>query len=163
MKLRPRVVWGRYDGTALPTLVRMVKTGRFAWISGGHYLSSATHIANPCHAVDLALERGRSGEIYHITDGPARPFRETVTGLLASQGLAAPEKSVPRAVLRLLARVGDGIHRASRGRLKGPLSFQEYASSAVEISLNTDKAMRELNYRPVISWEEGLEEIHLGI
>ncbi|MDZ4391377.1 NAD-dependent epimerase/dehydratase family protein [Cypionkella sp.] len=163
MILRPRMVWGRDDGTALPTLVRMVKTGRFAWISGGDYLSSATHIANLSHAVDLALERGRTGEINHITDGPVRTFRETVTGLLATQGLIVPDKSVPRTVLRLLARVGDGLYRASRGRLKGPLSFQEYATSAVEISLNTDKALPELDYRPVISWDEGLEDIRLGI
>jgi len=162
MILRPRMVWGRDDSTALPTLAEMVKTGRFAWISGGEYLSSTTHIANLCHAVDLALERGRSGEIYHITDGPARPFRETVTGLLASQGLSVPDKSVPRAVLRLFARVGDGLYRASSGRLKGPLSFQEFSTSAVEISLNTDKARRELDYTPVISWEAGLEELRPG-
>lgn len=159
MILRPRMVWGRDDSTALPTLAEMVKAGRFAWISDGDYLTSTAHIANLCHAVDLALERGRSGEIYHISDGPARPFREIVTGLLASQGLSVPDKSVPRPVLRLIARVGDGLYRASGGRLKGPLSFQEFATSAVEISLNTDKARCELDYKPVISWEAGLEEL----
>lgn len=157
--LRPRMIWGRDDTTALPTLAAMVRSGQFAWISGGDYLSSTTHVGNLCHAVDLALTHGRAGEIYHVCDGPARPFRETVTGLLATQGISPPDKSVPRAVLRLLARAGDGLYSLSGGRLRGPLSFQEYATSAVEITLDISKAKRELGYLPVIGWEEGLAEL----
>ncbi|MAM09441.1 MAG: epimerase [Rhizobiaceae bacterium] len=157
--LRPRMVWGRDDTTALPVLVEAVKSGRFAWISGGGYRSSTLHVANLCHAVDLAFAHGERGEIYHVTDGPARTFRETVTGLLASQGLEAGGRSVPRAALRIIAGIGDGLHRLSGGRLGGPLSYQDYATSAVEITLDTQKAERELGYSPVISWEEGLGEL----
>lgn len=158
--LRPRMIWGRDDTTALPTLTAMVRSGQFAWISGGDYLSSTTHAGNLCHAADLALTKGRAGEIYHISDGrPARPFRDTVTGLLATRGISPPDKSVPRSVLRLLARVSDGLYRLSGGRLRGPLSFQEYATSAVEITLDISKAKQELGYQPVIGWEEGLAEL----
>ncbi|WP_180902415.1 NAD-dependent epimerase/dehydratase family protein [Martelella soudanensis] len=157
--LRPRMIWGRDDTTALPTLAAMVRSGQFAWISGGKYLSSTTHVANLCHAVDLALANGRGGEVYHICDGPARPFRDTVTGLLATQGISPPDKSVPRFLLRMLARVGDGFYRLSGGRLRGPLSFQEYATSAVEITLDISKAEHELDYLPIVGWEEGLEEL----
>ncbi len=161
--LRPRMVWGRDDTTALPTLAHMVRAGKFAWISGGDYLSSATHIANLCHAVELALTRGRGGEIYHISDGPARSFRETVTALLATQGLVPPEKSVPRPVLRLIASAGDTFFRLTGGRLRGPLSFQEYATSAIEITLDTSKATRDLGYRPVVTWEDGLAELSANV
>jgi nucleoside-diphosphate-sugar epimerase len=159
MILRPRMVWGRDDGTALPMLAKVVEEGRFAWISGGGYLSSTTHVANLSHAVDLAFSRGRSGEIYHVSDGPARPFRETVTRLLATRDLWPPDKSVPRGVLRTIARVSGAIYRVTGGRVRGPLSFQEYATSAVEISLDIGKARRELDYNPVISFDEGLEEL----
>lgn len=161
--LRPRMIWGRDDTTALPTLAAMVRSGQFAWISGGDYLSSTTHVGNLCHAVDLALTHGRAGEIYHVCDGPARPFREIVTGLLATQGISPPDKSVPRAVLRLLARASDGLYRLSGGHLRGPLSFQEYATSAVEITLDISKAKRELGYLPVIGWEEGLAELRAWV
>ncbi|WIE41828.1 NAD-dependent epimerase/dehydratase family protein (plasmid) [Agrobacterium tumefaciens] len=46
--LRPRFVWGRDDTTALPALTEAVKSGKFAWISGGTYLTSTTHIGNLC-------------------------------------------------------------------------------------------------------------------
>jgi nucleoside-diphosphate-sugar epimerase len=157
--LRPRMIWGRDDTTALPRLAAMVRSEQFAWISGGKYLSSTTHVGNLCHAVDLALTNGRAGEIYHICDGPARSFRAIVTGLLATQGISPPDKSVPRPILRLLARVGDRLCRVSGGRLKGPLSFQEYATSAVEVTLDISKAKRELGYLPIVGWEEGLEEL----
>ncbi|SNY93127.1 Nucleoside-diphosphate-sugar epimerase [Cohaesibacter sp. ES.047] len=159
--LRPRMIWGRDDTTALPTLAAMVRNGQFAWISGGHYLCSTTHVGNLCHAVDLALTNGRAGEIYHISDGPARSFRETVTGLLATQGISPPNKSVPRPILRLIARVGDGLYRLSGGRLRGPLSFQEYATSAVEITLDISKTKQELGYLPIVGWQEGLEELRV--
>jgi nucleoside-diphosphate-sugar epimerase len=58
--VRPRFVWGRDDTTALPTLLGAVRTGQFAWISGGDYLTTTTHIANLCHGIDLAIMRGRS-------------------------------------------------------------------------------------------------------
>lgn len=157
--LRPRMVWGRDDTTALPVLLSAARSGQFAWISGGGYLSSTLHIANLCHAVDLALARGQSGEIYHLSDGPARPFRETVTGLLESQGVAPPTKTVPRGVLRSVARAGEAAYRLSGGRLRGPLSLQDFATSAVEVTLDTGKAERELGYASVMSWERGLEEL----
>lgn len=160
--LRPRMVWGRDDTTALPMLVQAVQSGRFAWIAGGTYPCSTTHIGNLCHAVDLAMTNGRSGEIYHIADGPARPFRETISALLATQGLEVGEKSVPRALVRTIAKVGDWLHATSDGRIRGPLSFQDYATSAVEISLDTRKAEKELRYAPVVSWEEGLADLRAG-
>lgn len=85
-----------------------------------------------------------------------------MTGLLATQGLTAPEKSAPRRLLRLIAKVGDGVYRLTGGRLRGPLSFQEYATSAVEITLDIRKAQRELGYAPVMSFEDGLTELTRG-
>jgi len=39
------------------------------------------------------------------------------------------------------------------------MSWQEYAVLGVEVTLNIDKACRELGYSPVISREEGLAEL----
>ena len=71
----------------------------------------------------------------------------------------APRQIGARPVLRLLARVGDRLCRVCGGRLQRPLSFQEYATSAVEVTLDISKAKRELGYLPIVGWEEGLEEL----
>ncbi|GGB11805.1 hypothetical protein GCM10011491_44640 [Brucella endophytica] len=157
--IRPRFVWGRDDTTALPQLVAAVHSGKFAWIDGGDYLTSTTHVANLCHGVELALLKGRSGEVYFITDGEPVPFRAIVGGLLQTQGIAAPNKSLPRSILRGMAAVGDFVERISLGRIKAPINRQIFASSAVEITLDIGKARTELGYQPIMTMAEGLNEL----
>ncbi|MDR3506432.1 MAG: NAD-dependent epimerase/dehydratase family protein [Caulobacteraceae bacterium] len=159
MAVRPRFVWGRDDTTALPQLVAAVTSGKFAWISGGHYPTSATHVVNLGVGVELALTRGRAGEVYFITDGQPVEFRTFVTGLLASQGISAPDKSMPRGVVRTVATIGDILGRLSDGRIKAPVSRQEFATSAVPVTLDIGKARRELGYAPTMTTAEGLAEL----
>ena len=157
--VRPRMVWGRDDTTALPQLLAMARAGQLAWIDGGTYLSSSTHIANLCAGVALALERGRGGEAYFITDGAPLPFRTLISDMLETQGVAVPDKTVPRAMLRVVAGVGDFLANVTGGRIKMPLTLQAYATSAVEVSLDIGKAQRELGYAPVVTREAGLAEM----
>lgn len=155
--VRPRFVWGHGDTTALPQLVGAVESGKFAWIGGGDYLTSTTHSENLCQGISRAAEFGRTGEAYFITDGNPRVFREFVSALLATQGIVAPSKNVPRPVVRLFARAGDGLYRLSRGKIQSPLNMQVFATSAVEVSLDITKARSELGYEPLVSLEQGLE------
>lgn len=157
--LRPRFVWGRDDTTALPALTQAVRSGKFAWIAGGTYRTSTTHIANLCVAVELALDRGRGGEVYFISDGEPVAFRTLVSALVETQGIDVPDKSVPRFVVRSVAAMGDILARISGGRVVPPLTMQAYATSAVEVSFDISKARRELGYAPVISMREGLAEL----
>jgi nucleoside-diphosphate-sugar epimerase len=159
MAVRPRFVWGRDDTTALPHITAAVEAGKFAWIGGGRYPTSATHVVNLGIGVDLVLTQGRSGEAYFITDGPPVAFRDLVTGLLESKGIRAPEKEVPRAVVRTVATISDFVDRLSGGRIRTPLSWQEFATSAVPVTLNIGKAQRELGYAPAMSLAQGLEDL----
>ncbi|MDF2696212.1 MAG: epimerase [Labilithrix sp.] len=157
--VRPRFVWGRDDTTALPHLVAAARSGKLAFIEGGHYRTSTTHIANLCEGVALALDKGRSGEAYFITDGTPVEFRSFVTSLLETQGLVAPDKSVPRWLVRGVAMVGDVLAELSGGRIQPPVSRQELATSAVEVTLDITKARNELGYLPVITPDEGVAEL----
>lgn len=157
--VRPRFVWGRDDTTALPNLLAAVQSGQFAWISGGDYLTTTTHIANLCHGIDLVTAKGRGGEIYFLGDDEPVRFRDFATALMATQGVMAPEKSVPRPLLRFIAGFGDWLHQISGGRITGPLTLQSYATSAVTITLNIAKARRELGYAPIMTREAGLAEM----
>ena len=157
--VRPRLVWGRDDTTALPQLLAAARSGQLAWIDGGDYASSSTHIANLCAGVELALERGRGGEVYFITDGAPWTFRALVSGMLAANGVAVPDKTVPRWLLHAMARVGDVLAGWSGGRVTLPITMQSYATSAVEITLDIAKAQSELGYQPVMTIEEGLAEM----
>ncbi len=159
MVVRPRFVWGRDDTTALPALVQAARSGQMAWIDGGAYLTSTTHIANLCLGIDLALRRGAGGEAYFISDGAPVQFRSFISQMLETQGVPAPEKSVPRALLKTIATIGDAVGKISRGRITVPLTLQSYATSAVEVTLDIGKAKAELGYVPALSREAGLAEM----
>ncbi|MCA8897200.1 MAG: SDR family NAD(P)-dependent oxidoreductase [Hyphomonas sp.] len=158
--VRPRFVWGRDDTSALPQLVEAAKAGRLAWFGGGTYLTSTTHIANVVEGVRLALEKGRGGEVYFLTDGDDVPFREWMTELLATQSVdTSSVKSVPRGVISFIVNTGELLAGLSGGAISGPLSKQEYATVGNTVTLNIDKARRELGYVPVMTRAEGLAEL----
>ncbi len=154
--VRPRFVWGNGDTTALPQLTEAVNRGKFAWISNGNYLTSTTHIENLCQGISRTAEFGRNGEIYFITDGTPHVFREFVSALLATQGISAPSKSIPRTLIRRFAQLGDGLNRLTAGRIQSPLNMKVFATSAVEVSLDITKARNELGYEPLVSLNQGL-------
>lgn len=154
--VRPRFVWGRDDTTALPQLVSAARSGKLAWIDGGTYLTSTAHIDNVAEGVVRALERGRGGEAYFLTDGAPVEFRAFVSALLRRAGVEPPNKTAPRWLVATVATVGDWLERISGGRIKPPIGRQEYGTVGVEVTLDITKAERELGYRPVITREAGL-------
>ena len=161
--MRPRFVWGRDDSTALPQLADAARTGKLSWIGGGRYRMSTTHIANVVHGIMLSLELGRGGEVYFVSDGEPVEFRDFITELLATRDVEAPSKQVPRWLVAAAVRMGDALGRITGGAIRGPMSWQEYAVLGVEVTLNIDKARRELGYVPVISREEGMAELRLDV
>lgn len=159
--VRPRFIWGRDDTTALPQLLQAVDTGKFAWIDGGRYRTSTTHIGNLVHGIERALIAGEPGACYFITDDDVVEFRAFISALLQSQGRAVPNKEVPGWVLRAVAGVSERLSALTGGRLRPPVTRQALAPSAVEVTLNIGKARRELGYEPQITRAQGLAELSL--
>ena len=157
--VRPRFVWGRDDSTLLPRFVAAARSRQLAWFSGGRYRTSTTHVANAAVGVIAAMEKGRGGEIYFVTDGEPVVFREFVTAMLATQGVAAPSRSVP---LPLVRGVAAGMSRwaaLTRAREEPLLTPAALALAGVEMTVSDAKARRELGYTPVISIIDGLAEL----
>ncbi|MET4131601.1 nucleoside-diphosphate-sugar epimerase [Porphyrobacter sp. MBR-155] len=157
--VRPRFVWGRDDTTALPQLIAAARSGKLAWIAGGTYLTSTTHIDNAVEGIVLALMHGKAGEAYFIADDERSTFRSFVSRLLEAAGVEATDKTVPRMVVRAVVAVGSTIERLTSGAIAAPIGAQEYGTVGVEVTLNTEKARRELGYHPIISVNEGMSTV----
>jgi nucleoside-diphosphate-sugar epimerase len=157
--VRPRLVWGAGDTTILPALVEAVRRGRFRWIDGGRHRTSTTHVDNAVHGLVLGAERGRPGGVYFVTDGEPVVFRDFVAELLATQGVEAPERSVPGALARLAAPALEGVWRALRLRGQPPVTRLAYWLSALETTIDISHARAELGYEPVRTIPEGMAEL----
>ncbi|HYM56481.1 MAG TPA: hypothetical protein VES79_00820, partial [Solirubrobacteraceae bacterium] len=125
----------------------------------GRHLTSITHVENVVEGLVLAAAKGRPGGVYFVTDGEPVVFREFVTALLATQGVQAPEGSVPASVARLVAAAGETAWRVLGLSGAPPLTRFAVWVASVECTLDDHNAREELGYAPVVTREHGLHEL----
>jgi nucleoside-diphosphate-sugar epimerase len=157
--VRPRFVWGVGDTSVTPALVELVRRGRFSWIGGGRHRTSTTHVDNAVEGLVLGAERGAPGQAYFVTDGEPVVFRGFVTDLLATQGVEAPDRNAPRAVVRVLAAIAEVAWRVLPLRGAPPVTRFSVWVASLETTIDISKARRELGYEPVKTIPQGLEEL----
>ena len=157
--VRPRLVWGVGDTTILPVIVEMVESGRFAWISGGHHMTSTTHVDNVVEGLVLAAENGSSGAAYFVTDGAPVEFRDFITRLLSTQGVEAPKRSLPRGLARTVAGAGERLWSLLPLPGQPPVTRLAYWLSALETTIDISRARSELGYEPVKTIDEGMQDL----
>jgi len=154
--VRPRFIWGKGDTSVLPELIDSVKRGRFGWIGGGHYLTSTCHVKNVVEGALLAAEKGKPGEIYFLTDGEPVEFRSFMTEMLATQGVDAGTRNVPKWIARTAA--------ALTGWMKQPMVTRTaIALVGHEVTVDDGKARRELGYTGAMTRERGLAEMKAAV
>jgi nucleoside-diphosphate-sugar epimerase len=157
--LRPRFVWGPGDRTLAPEILAMAERGAFAWLDGGRKRTSTTHIANLVHATELALARGRGGQVYFVTDGVDTDFRSFVTRMIAAHGVELRGPNVPGWLARPAAALLEGVWRRLGIRRAPPLTRHATDLLCCDCTLRIDKIQRELGYEPVITVETGLAQL----
>lgn len=159
ISLRPRLVWGPRDATILPAVLAMAKEGAFVWLDHGRCKSSTVHVFNVAAAIELALTKGVGGNTYFIADDGTRTISEFLRALLATQGVALPDRNLPGAIARPLASAFEAGWRALGIKKKPPLTAFAVAMMSREITVDTTKAKRGLGYAPEIDVETGLKTL----
>lgn len=157
--VRPRLVWGVGDTTIMPNVRAEAERGRWAWIGGGRHLTSTTHVENVIEGLWLGATRGTPGRAYFVTDGEPVVFRDFMTRLLATQGVALPDKSAPRPLVGAMASVGETVWKALHLSGRPPVTRLAYWLASQECTIDITRARTELGYAPVKTIDEGLEEL----
>lgn len=119
----------QYREKLIPLFVTRLLTGEQVPLYGdGGNVREWLHVADHCRGIELALDRGRAGEIYHIGGGTELTNRELVGRLLAACG-------------RDWSAVRQVEDRKGHDR--------RYA-------LSVEKIRDELGYAPQVPFDEGL-------
>lgn len=160
--IRPRLVWGRGDATILPSLVRAIHKGRFAWIGGGVHKTSTTHVDNVIHGLMLGAEKGRPGGVYFVTDGEPVVFREFITELVSTQGIEVPDRNMPVHLARFAAAASEGLWWTLRLKGQPPVTRLAVWLSSQQCTIDISRARSELGYEPVKAIPEGMAELRLA-
>ena len=155
--LRPPFIWG--DGGQIGQVLEAVESGKFKWIDHGRAPMEMVHVENLVHTIELALEHGRDGQIYFITDGADLSIRDFFTKLFEAFGIAPPTGNMPGWLARPTARLVELIWRLFRLKSTPPLSRFQLDFVALPRRYDISRAKRELGYAPQITVEEGLDQI----
>ncbi|QIL73825.1 NAD-dependent epimerase/dehydratase family protein (plasmid) [Diaphorobacter sp. HDW4B] len=156
MVVRPPMIWG----AGMPTLDQMVesvKSGQFRWVGDGSQGMSTAHVDNVCHALELAVHRGRGGEVYFVSDADDSTLKAVISSLLQTRGVEPPRASVPLAMAWPMACVMEWIWRTFSRKGEPPITRQMLRLMGAPFTLDIGKAERELGFRPVVSREQGLK------
>jgi nucleoside-diphosphate-sugar epimerase len=146
--VRPVLVWGPNDTSILPALVEMVDRGAFLWVDRGTKRVSTTHVDNVVQGTVRAIEHGRPGAVYFLTDGPPTTHREFFTQYLATAGRTVGTRSLPAGVVRTIGSAIDRVWRLLRPSSQPPLSREAAATLAATITVASRRAEHELGYSP---------------
>ncbi|EOC1325630.1 NAD(P)-dependent oxidoreductase [Cronobacter dublinensis] len=157
--LRPRGLFGPHDRVIIPRLLRQLEADRgvLRLPRGGEALLDLTWVGNVVHAMQLATRQPglTSGEAFNITNQQPQRLITMLDHLLRDElQLQYRVASVP---WTLLALVAQGMEL--RGRLTGEeprLTRYSAGTVSFDMTLNQDKAITRLGYRPPVSLEDGV-------
>ncbi|HTN94774.1 MAG TPA: NAD-dependent epimerase/dehydratase family protein [Gallionella sp.] len=150
--LRPSNVFGsRMSNQSLFKMIAMIDRGWFFYIGRPGASANYIHVDNVVEGlVRCATMNAARGRVYNLSD---HRTIEQFAGTIAE----ALGRSAPR--LRMLQPVAHLIG-ATLGRLPGfPLTLSRVAALTNRSSYPIARIQRELDYRPVISMEDGLREL----
>lgn len=138
VSIRPKFVWGA-GSPVTDGLAAIASAGRFSWIDGGRHTTDITFVDNAVEGLLLGWRRGKPGQAYFVTDQEPVQFREFMQTVFDIYGVETP---IPDIDLDTAARVV-------------PVPVRWFIGQTC--TLRTDKAVKDLGYRPVVSRTTALD------
>ena len=155
--LRPRALFGPWDNTLMPRLLRVIKEGAIPLMHGGKAKLDITYIDNAVDAIVLALTKplAKPLSIYNVTNGEPLCLDQLLAHLAKEFKLALRTRRVPWCLVKAVAWFMEKYSLLTQGRepfvtrySAGVLAF----SQTLDISAIRD----ELGYQPAVSITQGL-------
>lgn len=155
--LRPRAIFGPWDQTLLPRLLRLMQYGRVPLLRGGRALLDMSYVDNVVDAVLLSLQVPAAAHtrVFNISNGEPVAAVELFARLAASFALPIAPAPRPYWLADLAARALElGAHLAPGW--EPPVTRYSLGTIAYSQTLDLHKARSELNYAPAVSLDEGI-------
>ena len=157
--LRPRGLFGIGDTSILPRVINLSQKIGIPLIGDGRQLMDMTCVENVALAIRLAIEAPEAkGEVYNITNGEPRAFRDLLEESLTGLGYPIKYRKIPASLISGIASSLEFLYKSLNLKGEPPLTRYTYYLLRYSQTLDISKAERELGYRPKISISEGIEQ-----
>lgn len=157
LTIRPRGLIGAGDTSVAPRLLQAYKKVGVPLFGGGRNLVELTAVENAALALRLAAEAPNAkGQVYNITNGQPRPFKELLEILFRDLGLPPKYLRANAAVFYALGGLLEGICRVLPANPEPPLSRYMVSTIAYSQTLDITLARKDLGYEAVVDVEHAL-------
>ena len=156
--LRPRALFGPWDQTLVPRLLRVMQRGPVPLMRGGRALADLTYIDNAVQAIGRALTQplARPHAVYNVSNGEPRPLDELLALMAREFRIPLRTRAVPWPLVSLGARALEAAYAVAGGGREPPLTRYSAGVLAFDQTLDIGALRTELGYRPTVGIEEGI-------
>jgi nucleoside-diphosphate-sugar epimerase len=155
--LRPRAIFGAWDNTLLPRLLRVARRRALPLMRGGTSLVDLTYVDNVVDAVLLALSADFERATFNISNGEPMPVLALFEALAAAFGFEARYRRLP---YPLVAAIAGGLERGGAvlaPSWEPPITRYSAGLLAFSQTLDLTRARTMLGYVPRIAFADGLQ------
>ncbi|AIY02647.1 hypothetical protein ART_3048 [Arthrobacter sp. PAMC 25486] len=157
LTIRPRGIIGAGDPSVAPRLLQAYRKIGVPLFRGGENLVDLTAVENVALALRLAAAApSANGQVYNITNGQPRPFKELLEILFKKLDLPPRYLKANATVFYGLGALLEGICHVVPGRPEPPLSRYMVSTIAYSQTLDITRARAELGYEPRVDIEQAL-------
>jgi len=160
--IRCGVIWGPGDITILPRIAALLRRRALPWIDHGRNLIGLSHVENLSRGCILAAESPvAGGQVYHLTDGEEITARQAIEAIAGAMGAPPPRVSLPFWAVYGTAALVEAAARLAGRQTPPPVTRYAVRLVACDCRYDIGKARRELGYRPLVTFREGIAGLDL--
>jgi len=158
--IRPHLVWGPGDSSALPRLVARARAGRLRMVGRPQQIDT-TYIDNAVAAHLAAYDRlapgsPAAGQAYFITQGEPLEGPTFINDMLDAAGLPPVTRTIPAPLARSAAAVAEAIWNTFKLQSEPPVTRFLVSQLSSAHWYDISAARRDLEYDPAVSYAEGM-------
>lgn len=162
--LRPHLIWGPGDPHLIPRLIDRARKGQLVQVGDGTNKVDMIYIDNAVEAhmrACSALAPGSpvAGKCYFVSDGDPVILWDWINNLLGNLQLPPVTRKLSYRAAYGLGAVMEGVYRIFR--LPGEPRMTRFLAAQLATSHYFDmtRAVRDLQYKPIVSVDEGLKRL----
>ena len=158
--LRPRAIIGAEDTVIFPRILVAYNKGKLKIVGNGKNTCDFTCVRNVIEAIICSINAPTSsyGQAYNITDGMPLSFWESLNFVLTALDLVPPVKKVPLGLALFAASIVEMKSSLFKSNKEPSLTKYGIGILAKSMTLDISKARTQLNYHPVMTTHEGINE-----
>jgi nucleoside-diphosphate-sugar epimerase len=168
--LRPHLVWGPGDNSALPRLIARANVGRVKQVGPPRKIDTCyidncveVHLA----ALDRLFAEGPSaacaGKPYFVTQDEPVTGPHHMNSLLKAAGLPPVEARISAGVARVAARAVEGVWKLLGRQTEPPVTRYMVSQLSTDHYYDLTAVKRDLDYAPSVSYDEGMRRLAVWI